>query len=78
MGLSFTQPWALAALLLLVPLTIAAARASRAYLPPARRRTALIVRLLLLPVFLRLAGPAAWYMPRGLDRLLPQINFSHE
>ncbi len=48
MGLSFTHPWALVALLLLVPLTIAAARGSRAYLPPARRRTALIVRLLLL------------------------------
>jgi len=39
---------------------------------------AFLVRLLLLPVFLRLAGPAAWYMPRGLDRVLPDVRFSHE
>jgi putative drug exporter of the RND superfamily len=38
---------------------------------------AFLVRLLLLPVFLRLAGPAAWYMPRGLDRLLPDVRFGH-
>jgi RND superfamily putative drug exporter len=37
-----------------------------------------LVRLLLLPVFLRLAGRAAWYMPRGLGRLLPDVRFSHE
>jgi RND superfamily putative drug exporter len=39
---------------------------------------AFLVRLLLLPVFLRLAGPAAWYMPRGLKRVLPRVQFSHE
>ncbi len=39
---------------------------------------AFLVRLLLLPVFLRLAGRAAWYMPRGLSRLLPEVQFSHE
>jgi len=38
---------------------------------------AFLVRLLLLPVFLRLAGPAAWYMPRSLDRLLPDVRFGH-
>jgi len=39
---------------------------------------AFLVRLLLLPVFLRLAGRAAWYLPRGLDRLLPDVRFSHD
>jgi RND superfamily putative drug exporter len=39
---------------------------------------AFLVRLLLLPVFLRLAGPAAWYMPKPLGRFLPAVNFSHE
>jgi RND superfamily putative drug exporter len=38
---------------------------------------AFLVRLLLLPVFLRLAGPAAWYMPRPLGRVLPRVSFSH-
>jgi RND superfamily putative drug exporter len=39
---------------------------------------AFLIRLLLLPVFLRLAGRAAWYMPRGLTRLLPRVSFGHE
>jgi RND superfamily putative drug exporter len=39
---------------------------------------AFLVRLLLLPVFLRLAGPAAWYIPKPLGRLLPEVRFSHE
>jgi RND superfamily putative drug exporter len=39
---------------------------------------AFLVRLLLLPVFLRLAGRAAWYMPHGLTRVLPRVSFSHE
>ncbi len=39
---------------------------------------AFLVRLLLLPVFLRLAGNAAWYMPRRLGRVLPDVQFSHE
>jgi RND superfamily putative drug exporter len=38
---------------------------------------AFLVRLLLLPVFLRLAGPAAWYLPSWLDRLLPDVRFGH-
>jgi RND superfamily putative drug exporter len=38
---------------------------------------AFLVRLLLLPVFLRLAGRAAWYMPSWLDRILPDVHFSH-
>jgi RND superfamily putative drug exporter len=36
-----------------------------------------LVRLLLVPAFMRLAGRAAWYLPPWLDRLLPQIRFGH-
>jgi putative drug exporter of the RND superfamily len=32
---------------------------------------ALLVRLMLVPILLRLTGRAAWWLPRGLDRLLP-------
>jgi RND superfamily putative drug exporter len=35
------------------------------------------VRLLLVPVLLRLAGPAAWYLPRWLDRILPDVSVGH-
>ena len=38
---------------------------------------AFLVRLLLLPVFLRLAGGAAWYMPSWLGRALPDVRFGH-
>ncbi len=38
---------------------------------------AFLVRLVLLPVMLRLAGRAAWWAPRWLTRLLPDIRFSH-
>jgi putative drug exporter of the RND superfamily len=38
---------------------------------------AFLVRLLLLPVLLRLTGPAAWWLPRWLDRLLPDVRFGH-
>ena len=38
---------------------------------------AFLVRLLLLPVFLRLAGSAAWYMPAWLGRALPDVSFGH-
>jgi putative drug exporter of the RND superfamily len=38
---------------------------------------AFLVRLTLLPVFLRLSGRAAWYLPRWLDRLLPEVRFGH-
>ncbi len=36
-----------------------------------------LVRLLLLPVFLRLSGRAAWYLPGWLDRVLPDVRFGH-
>jgi putative drug exporter of the RND superfamily len=38
---------------------------------------AFLVRLLLVPVLLRLAGPAAWWLPSWLDRLLPRVSFGH-
>ncbi|KQV67772.1 hypothetical protein ASC64_11175 [Nocardioides sp. Root122] len=38
---------------------------------------AFLVRLVLLPVLLRLTGKAAWWTPRWLTRVLPNITFSH-
>jgi RND superfamily putative drug exporter len=38
---------------------------------------AFLVRLLLVPVLLRLAGPAAWYVPSWLGRVLPDVRFGH-
>jgi RND superfamily putative drug exporter len=38
---------------------------------------AFLVRLLLVPVLLRLTGPAAWWLPGWLDRLLPRVSFGH-
>lgn len=38
---------------------------------------AVLVRLLLLPVLLRVAGHRAWSSPRWLRRVLPQVSFSH-
>jgi len=38
---------------------------------------AALIRLLLLPVLLRLMGRRAWYMPRWAHRLLPDVTFGH-
>jgi putative drug exporter of the RND superfamily len=38
---------------------------------------ALVVRLVLLPVILRLTGHGAWWSPRWLRRFLPRISFAH-
>ncbi|MGD9960996.1 MMPL family transporter [Nocardioides sp.] len=38
---------------------------------------AFLVRLVLLPVLLRLTGKAAWWAPTWLTRVLPDIRFSH-
>ncbi len=38
---------------------------------------AFLVRLVLLPVLLRLTGRAAWWAPSWLIRILPNIRFSH-
>jgi putative drug exporter of the RND superfamily len=35
---------------------------------------ALIVRMTLVPAFLTMLGEKAWYMPRWLDRLLPDLT----
>jgi RND superfamily putative drug exporter len=35
---------------------------------------ALVVRMTLVPAFLTLLGEKAWYMPRWLDRVLPNIT----
>ena len=38
---------------------------------------AALIRLLLLPVLLRLTGRAAWATPRWLRKVLPTVTFSH-
>jgi RND superfamily putative drug exporter len=38
---------------------------------------AALIRLLLLPVLLRITGRAAWYVPGWLRRILPDISFGH-
>ncbi len=38
---------------------------------------ALLVRLLLVPVLLRLTGRAAWWLPGWLRRILPDVRFGH-
>jgi putative drug exporter of the RND superfamily len=38
---------------------------------------ALVVRLVVLPVILRLGGRHVWYQPAWLARALPQVRFSH-
>jgi RND superfamily putative drug exporter len=38
---------------------------------------ALLVRLVLLPVLLRLTGRWAWWLPSWLDRWLPDVRFGH-
>jgi RND superfamily putative drug exporter len=38
---------------------------------------AMLVRLLLVPVLLRLMGRWAWWLPKPLDRILPDVRFGH-
>jgi uncharacterized protein YjlB len=38
------------------------------------RRDALVVRSVLVPGLMLLAGKANWWLPRSLDRLLPRLN----
>jgi len=38
---------------------------------------AMLIRLLVLPVLLRVMGPRAWYLPRWARRLLPDVTFGH-
>ncbi len=39
---------------------------------------AFLVRLVLLPVLLRVTGKAAWYTPAWLRKVLPNITFAHD
>ena len=38
---------------------------------------AFLIRLLLVPVALRLLGKWAWWLPKPLDRVLPDVRFGH-
>jgi RND superfamily putative drug exporter len=38
---------------------------------------AALIRLVLMPVALRLLGSSAWALPAWLDRWLPDIRFGH-
>jgi RND superfamily putative drug exporter len=38
---------------------------------------ALLVRLVLVPVLLRLTGRWAWWLPAWMDRILPDVRFGH-
>jgi RND superfamily putative drug exporter len=38
---------------------------------------AALVRLLLVPVLLRVMGRWAWYLPRWAHRMLPAVSFGH-
>jgi RND superfamily putative drug exporter len=38
---------------------------------------AMLIRLMLLPVILRVLGARAWWTPAWLDRLLPRVHVSH-
>jgi RND superfamily putative drug exporter len=38
---------------------------------------AFLVRLLLLPVLMRLLGAWAWWLPKPLRRILPEVRFGH-
>jgi len=38
---------------------------------------AALVRLVLMPVLLRILGAGAWWLPRWLDRVLPDVRFGH-
>jgi RND superfamily putative drug exporter len=38
---------------------------------------AALIRLLLVPVLLRLTGTAAWATPDWLRKVLPKVTFSH-
>jgi RND superfamily putative drug exporter len=38
---------------------------------------AMLIRLLLLPVLLRVMGKWAWYLPRWAQRVLPEVTFGH-
>jgi RND superfamily putative drug exporter len=38
---------------------------------------AALIRLVLVPVALRLLGARAWWLPQWIDRVLPDVRFGH-
>ena len=38
---------------------------------------AVLVRLVLMPVLMRLLGRSAWWLPGWLGRVLPNVRFGH-
>ncbi|MGE0059280.1 MAG: MMPL family transporter, partial [Dehalococcoidia bacterium] len=38
---------------------------------------AFVVRLVLVPAVLHLVGERAWWLPRAIDRFLPDVRFAH-
>jgi RND superfamily putative drug exporter len=38
---------------------------------------AIVVQLVLMPVILRVLGAKAWWLPKALDRVLPDVRFGH-
>jgi putative drug exporter of the RND superfamily len=38
---------------------------------------ATVVRVLLVPATMALLGERNWYVPKWLDRILPDVHFSH-
>jgi RND superfamily putative drug exporter len=38
---------------------------------------AFLVRLVLVPAVLHIVGRRAWWLPRFVDRVLPDVRFAH-
>jgi len=39
---------------------------------------AFVIRILLVPALMEIAGERAWWLPRGLERVLPKVALEHE
>jgi putative drug exporter of the RND superfamily len=59
------------------PVRAASAEGDGDHPPIAGLLDALLVRLMLVPILLRITGRAAWWLPRWLDRFLPDVRFGH-
>jgi putative drug exporter of the RND superfamily len=59
------------------PVRAAAAEGDGIILGIAVLLDALLVRLMLVPILLRLTGRAAWWLPRWPGRLVPDVRFRH-
>ena len=59
------------------PVRAAAAEGDGIILGTAVLLDALLVRLMLVPILLRLTGTKAWYLPSWLRRILPDVRFGH-